>query len=102
MAEKPIFRLLLLKVKEAGYKLLEDEEKWNELLKEDTKNLEELGGKHIIDCDCRWSSGEWAFFSVSKFPDIEAVQKHVKYEEEHGWFRYFEYKFCLGTRYELP
>ena len=102
MAEKkPIFRFLLLKIREAGYKLLEDEKKWKKLLEDDLKNLEEVGGKHIIDCDCRWSDGEYAFSSVSEFPDIEALQKHAKFEEEHGWFRYFDYKFYLGTRYEL-
>jgi len=102
MAEKkPIFRFLLLKIREAGYKLLEDEKKWKKLLEEDLKNLKEVGGKHIIDCDCLWSDGEWTFSSVSEFPNIEALQKHVKFEEEHGWFRYFDYKFYLGTRYEL-
>ena len=102
MAEKkPIYRFLLLKIREAGYKLLEDEKKWNKLLENELKKPEEKGGKHIIDCDCRWSDGEYAFSSVSEFPDLEALQKHAKYEEDHGWFRYFDYKFYLGTRYEL-
>ena len=65
--KKPIFRLLLLKIKEAGYKLAEDEEEWKALLEGDIKNLEDVGGKHIIDCDCQWSDGEWAVFSVSEF-----------------------------------
>jgi hypothetical protein len=60
-----------------------------------------VGGKYIIDCDCRWSDGEYAFSSVSEVPDVDALQKHAKFEEEHGWFRYFDYKFYLGTRYKL-
>ena len=102
MAEKkPVFRFLLLKIREAGYRLLGDKKKWKKLLEDDLKNLEEVGGKHIIDCDCRWSDGEYAVYSVSEFPDIDALQKHAKFEEESGWFRYFDYKFYLGTRYDL-
>ena len=71
------------------------------LLEDDLKNLKELGGKHVIDCDCRWSDGEYSIFSVSEFPDMDALQKHTKFEEENGWFRCFDYKFYLGTRYEL-
>ena len=99
--KKPIFRFLLLKIREAGYKLLEDEKKWKRLLEADQKHLKAVGGKHIIDCDCRWSDGEYAISSFSEFPDIDALQKHAKFEEENGWFRYFDYKFYLGTRYEL-
>lgn len=100
--KKPIFRFLLLKIREAGYQLLEDKAKWKDLLRDDQRNLEEIGGKHIIDCDCRWSDGEYAIESVSEFPDIDALHKHAKFEEENGCFRYFDYKFYLGTRYELP
>ena len=99
MAEKkPIFRFLLLKIREAGYRLLENEMEWKKLLEDDNKNLEEVGGKHVIDCDCRWSDGEYAFSSVSEFPDIEAVQKHAKFIEELDQSRYVESKSYLGTR----
>ena len=99
--KKPIFRFLLLKIKEAGYKLLEDDKKFKKLMEDDLKNLKELGGKHVIACDCRWSDGEYSIYSVSEFPDIDALQKHTQFEEENGWFRYFDYKFYLGTRYEF-
>ena len=99
--KKPIFRFLLLKIREARYKLLEDEKKWKKLLEDDLKNLEDVGGKHVIDCDCRWSDGEYAISSVLEFPDIDTLQKHAKFEEENRWFRYFNHKFYLGTRYEM-
>jgi len=102
MAEKkPIIRLNLVKIKEAGYKLLSNDGEWKEFLEEDLKNLEEVGGKHIVAANCFWSDGEWDVFSISEWPDIEALQKHAKFEEEHGWPRYFDFKFYLGTRREL-
>jgi len=100
MAEKkPIIRVNFAEFKEAGFRLSEEEVK--ELLERDLKNYEKVGGKHIVAGDCYWSGGEWAVFSVSEWPDIEALQKNVKFEEEHGWFRYFEMKAYLGTRLEL-
>ena len=102
MAEKkPIIRLNVVKVKEAGYKLLNNEEEWKKFLEEDLKNLEETGGKHILAADCFWSDGECAVFTISEWPDIESYQKHAKYEIEHEWSRYFDLKFYLGTRSEL-
>ena len=102
MAEKkPIIRLNIVKVKEAGYELLNNEEEWKKFLEEDLKNLEETGGKHIVAADCFWSDGEWAVFTISEWPDIESYQKHAKYEEEHEWSKYFDFKWYLGTRREL-
>jgi len=97
--KKPIIRVNFVKFKEAGYKLSEAELK--ELVDKDLKHYEKVGGKHIVAGDCYWSDGKWAVFSISEWPDIEALQKHVKFEEEEGWFRYFEMKSYLGTRREL-
>jgi len=100
MAEKkPIIRVNFVKVKETGYKLSEAELK--KLVDRDLKNLEGVGGKHIVAGDCNWSDGKWAVFSISEWTDIEALQKHVKFEEKEGWFRYFEMKSYLGTRRKL-
>lgn len=102
MAEKkPIIRIVLLKVKEPWYKLLASEKEWKQFLEKDLKNVEEVGGKHIAAADCFWSDGQWAVFSISEWPNIEALQKHAKYEEEHEWSRYFEMKFYVGTHREL-
>jgi len=96
MAEKkPIIRVVLNKFKEAGYRL--SEEKWKELGDKDAKNIEEVGGKYIFVARCYWSDGEWEWFVVDEFPDIEALQKHVKLEEELELPRYLERKFYVGT-----
>jgi len=97
MAEKKsIIRVAFNKFNEAGFRLSEEEGK--ELTDKDAKNIEEVGGKYIAVGDCYWSDGEWGWFVVDEFPDIEALQKHVKFEEELGLPKYLERKFYVGTR----
>jgi len=97
MAEKkPIILLYFAKGKEAGYRL--SKEKQKELMGKIGKNLEEVGGKTIVACDCRWANEEWAWFGVEEFPDIEAVQKHKDFQDKLEWYRYVEAKTYLGTR----
>ena len=58
--------------------------------------IEEVGGKRIENCYCRWSNPEWDMFAVWEYPNIEALRKSAKPET----FRYVEMKACLGTRSE--
>jgi len=84
--EKPCFRYSL------------PEKKREELLEKIGKNLEEVRGKTIVICDCRWANEEWAYFGVQEFPDIEAVQKHKDFCDKLELYRYVEAKTYLGTR----
>jgi hypothetical protein len=98
MAEKkPIIRLFFAKIKEAFYKLSE-EEKMKFMVK-DRKNLDELGCKVLMMIDCRWSNEEWNYVGVEEWPTVEALEKRAKFEyEEMEKFRYVESKTYLGTR----
>ena len=98
MAEKkPIIRLMFAKIKEAFYKLSEEEKQ--EFMLKDRKNLDELGMKLIMTCDCRWSNEEWDFVGIEEWPTIEALEKRGKFEkEELEVYRYVESKTYLGTR----
>ncbi len=79
MAEnKPIIRLFFAKIKEAFYKLSEEEKK--EFMLKDRKNLDELGCK-VEMIDCRWSNEEWDFVGVEEWPTIEALEKRAKFEK---------------------
>lgn len=101
MAEnKPIIRLFLVRPTEPYFKLSQQEikESHDKLF----KKLEELGGKYVIACDCRWSNEEWMGFGVQEFPDIEAEQGFTKFMEGLEWWRYCEAKTYLGTPVELP
>ena len=97
MAEKkPIIRLLFAKIKEAFYKLSEEETK--EFMLKDRKNLDELGCKWWM-IDCRWSTEEWDVIGVEEWPSLEALEKRVKFEyEELKKYRIIESKTYLGTR----
>jgi hypothetical protein len=95
--KKPIIRVYFAKIKEAFYNLSEEEK--IEFMRKDRKNLDELGCKVLMMCDCRWSNEEWNFFGVEEWPSIEALEKRAKFEyEELENYRYVESKTYLGTR----
>jgi hypothetical protein len=95
--KKPIIRVYFAKIKEAFYNLSEEEKK--EFMRKDRENLDELGCKVLMMCDCRWSNEEWNFVGVEEWPSIEALEKRAKFEyEELEKYRYVESKTYLGTR----
>ncbi|MFB0562278.1 MAG: hypothetical protein ACETWM_13825 [Candidatus Lokiarchaeia archaeon] len=97
MVEKnPIIRLYFAKLKEAWYKLSEEEKQ--EFMGKDIENLEELGCKIKMMIDCRWSNKEWHFIGVEEWPTLEALQKRAAFEEEElKASRYAESKTYLGN-----
>ena len=95
---KPIYKLYLMNVKEAGYQLSEAERE--ELMAKMNASFDAVGGEQIIGCDCIWSSEPWLSFGVQKYPDIEAAQKHAADLAELGWYRYVDAMTVLGTEVE--
>jgi hypothetical protein len=94
--KKPIIRMLFAKIKEAFYKLSEEEQQ--EFMIKDRKNLDELGCKVIMMIDCRWSNEEWNYVGIEEWPTIEALEKRGAFENEQlQKFRYIEAKTLLGT-----
>jgi hypothetical protein len=95
--KKPIIRLLFARIKEAFYRLSEEEK--FEFMRKDRENLEELGCKVTMMIDCRWSNDEWNYVGVEEWPTLEALEKRAKFEyEELEKYRYVESKTYLGTR----
>lgn len=95
---QPIYKVYLLKYKEAWYKLTPEEQ--NKLLAQNAESLKEIGAELLILCASVWSSEEWLGWGVEKYPDIEAVQKHANNLFSWNWFEYIESKTYLGT--EMP
>lgn len=94
--KKPIIRVYFAKIKEAFYKLSEEEKV--EFMRKDRENLDKLGCKVLTMIDCRWSNEEWQFIGVEEWPTIEALEKRAKFEyEEIEAYRYVESKTYLGT-----
>ena len=100
---KPIYKLYMMKPKEAWFALSKEEQR--ALIKSDSdlshKMMSQLGGRSILACDCFWSTEDWLLFGVEEYPDIEAVQESTRAFREMGWFKYFESRILLGTP-EMP
>ena len=101
--KKPIYKLFLMKPKEAWYRLTREEQQ--ALVKQDAeisqKMKKKLGSRNILTCDCFWSTEDWLLFGVEEYPDMESVQESTRAFREMGWFKYFESRIILGTP-EMP
>ena len=72
MAEsKPVIRLYFAKMKEAFSDLSEEEKM--DFMRRDRENLDKLGMKAISMIDCSWSSDDWDYVGVEKWPSLEAI-----------------------------
>jgi len=98
MAErKPVIRLLFARIKEAFYRLSEEEQQ--AFMIKDRQNLDRLGCKVLMMIDCRWSNEEWNYVGIEEWPTLEALGKRAKFEfEELQKFRYIDAKTYLGTQ----
>ena len=93
----PIYKLFLVKPKEAWYQLSEEER--SSLRAKVREAGEKVGGKAVVMCASGWSNEQWMGFGVEKFPDIEAVQKLSALHDEIDWLRYVESFTILGTEW---
>jgi hypothetical protein len=96
---QPVYKIFFMKYKESWYKLTSEEQ--NKLFAQNEESAKLLGVESIIVCDCTWSSEEWLAWGVEKYPDIEAVQKHVNRLYQLNWFEYVESKTYLGTELQM-
>jgi hypothetical protein len=46
------------------------------------------------------STDEWTAFGVQEFPDMDAVETHLRDPWELDWFRYIETRSPLVIRWE--
>lgn len=94
---EPIYKLYLSRPTEAWFELSWDERQ--EKLKRLNGLLVSIGGERVIQCDSTWSSDEWPFWGVEKFPNLEAAQKYAKLIREAGieWPKYVEAMSILGV-----
>ena len=101
--KKSIYKLFLMKPKEAWYQLSKEEQQ--ALIKKDAeisrKMMKKLDGRSVLTCDCFWSTEDWLLFGVEEYPDVESVQESNRALREMGWFKYFESRIILGTP-EMP
>ena len=96
----PVYKLFLFGgYSEAIYELSQ-EEKDSHMAKHD-EDFERVGGKRILLCDSKWSSGQWEFFGIEEFPSIEALQENEQDLRKMNWYRYSKGSvYVLGTKWE--
>jgi hypothetical protein len=93
----PIYKLWMMRPKEAYYQLPEEER--NSLGATVQDALRKVGGKSIVTCTSGWSNEQWMLFGVEEFPDVEAVQRLSELHNELDWFRYAESFSMLGVEW---
>jgi|SRR4051812_3134986 len=96
MAE-PIYKLFIGKFREAWHQLSDEER--NDLTAKLDEARRKVGAERPILCDSSWSSDQWLFSGVEKFPSIEAVQNFTATLNELNWSRYCESISVLGTEW---
>ena len=96
----PVYKLFLNEGVSEAWHQLSQEEKDNLFAKHD-EDFEKAGGKRVLFCDSKWSSGKWAFFGIEEFPSIEALQQNQQDLNGMNWDRYFKGSMVvLGTKWE--
>jgi hypothetical protein len=93
---KPITRLFFVKMKNAFIEL--PDKKKSAYMKKDRANLDELGMKPISMINCGWSTDEWDYIGIERWPSLEAIKKREIFErDELEVDKYTVSKTYLGT-----
>jgi hypothetical protein len=87
-----------MKYKESWYKLSTAEQ--DKLMAQNVESLKQVGAESLAMCVCAWATEEWLGWGVEKYPDLEALQKHIMKLFSLNWFEYIDSKTYLGT--EMP
>jgi hypothetical protein len=64
------------------------------------KNLEDLGGRWILRCDCSWANEEYRSWGINEYPSLEAAIKDGENLRKMDWTRYLESESMLGLPFE--
>jgi len=94
MAE-PIYKVWLVKPKDAYFQLSPEERKGME--EKSAEALKKVGAETVVACYSAWCSESCILFGVEKFPDYEAVRKHSQLLLEMDWYKYIDSTSYLGT-----
>lgn len=94
--DKPVIRLFFAKLKNEFLDLPEEEK--SAYMKTDRKNIDELGMEAVAMVNCGWSTDEWDYIGVEKWPSMDAVKKREQFEKHVLEIdKYVRSKVYLGT-----
>ena len=84
---------------EAGHQIAQTPE-GQQLFQKVMASRDQSGCKVVVNCDSRWSSQQWANFAVEVYPNLTALQEHMKRLTDLNWWRYIDITTVLGTSNE--
>ena len=95
---RPIYVLFLARPKEAWFQLSQEEQ--DELMAKNRAALDKVGVEEVVMCDASWSSEQWMFFGVHKFPSLDALKQHSDDRNAMQWHRYVYAENVLGVDWD--
>ncbi len=84
--------------REAYYQLSKEER--DQFWTGNGENDRVTGAKNLLICDSRWCNETYAAWGIQEYPDLQAVQKATRANEDNQHFRYIEAATYLGTKME--
>jgi hypothetical protein len=100
----PIYQLCIIKNNIAmwqAYRGLPDEQR-KALDKKEAASRETVGVKSIVGCFSAWADEEHPYWSLLRFPSLEARIKHTQNLQEIGWLENVDAFTLLGTSVSEP
>ena len=93
----PLYKLAFFRPSEAGYGLTDaDMAAWNE---KHAAIFKEFGAQSVMLCNSGWSNGEWFWWSLEAYPNLEAVIGVRMKTFDSGWYKYVEATSLLGSEF---
>ena len=96
--EQPVYKVWLMKYKDAWYKLSPEEQQKH--LAKVEESLKKVGAELLMMRVSVWASEEWLAWGVEKYPNMAAVQQHSMNLYAMNHFQYIESTSYLGV--EMP
>ena len=95
----PVYMLGLAKWTEARHQLSEEEQ---ESFRAKVMEFREQDGVKTVFVGVATLPGEWDYFGVEEYPDLEALHRHQQHMVELGMNRYNKSMHIIATKFEPP
>jgi hypothetical protein len=95
--EGPIYKLSMVRPKEAWYRMSQDQRNAYLAKIEDVRR--EARSKSLLICQSLWSNERWALFGVEEFPDLNSLIKQTELLFDMGHYHLINGFTILGTKW---
>lgn len=95
--ENPVFQLQFIRGIREAAKALPPERVQAEMQR-NAASAESLGMRRVLRLDTRWSREGYLWVQILEWPNMEAVMKHIAFEEQQEWPRGVDQTHVLGVK----